>query len=74
MKSSLIICLGLLALMAATRFHHFGDMSLMHYVERVAKYYPPYLGYSAMYIALVALGTLAYKALRQVPNHVEQGR
>ncbi len=34
---------------------HFTDMSVIEYATRVAKYYPPYLGGSLIYLALAAV-------------------
>lgn len=44
---------------------YFPDMGLMHYAERVAKYYPPYLGYCLMYIAITSLLVIGWKAYHQ---------
>lgn len=41
------------------------DLSVAQYIERVAKYYPPYLGTSLMYLGLALLVHLAVKSLHK---------
>jgi hypothetical protein len=43
----------------------YADLSLGQYVAGVAKYYPPYLGYSLMYLAIAVVVHLAVTSLRK---------
>jgi hypothetical protein len=43
----------------------YADVSVAEYVARVAKYYPPYLGYSLMYLAIAVVVHLAVTSMRK---------
>lgn len=49
----------------------YADLSLGRYVAGVAKYYPPYLGYSLMYLAIAVVVHLALTSLHK-PAAVQQ--
>lgn len=39
----------------------FPEMSFAEYSERVAQYYPPYVGYAFLYVGIFAVGYVAFK-------------